>query len=379
MQKVIFWQNSPSIHQVAYIRKLAEIYPGSIYVVSEKPLSQKRIYQGWSQPDFRPAQLALNPTRKERKSIIDKNSDSINIFSGICSYPETYWTLKQTAKQNQQISIMSEAFNSSRIFGRVSNNISNHCFNRFRKHIRFVLPIGELAKANFINLRFTNDYVFPFGYFVAPPFTLSYTNKSNSQSMIFAFVGQLIKRKGIDLLFKAISRLTENFTLRIFGSGNHETQLRRLAASLHIDHCIEWYGALPNENIREQLQQADYLILPSRFDGWGAVVNESLSCGTPVIVSSSCGASDLVQEDWLGYTFTSGSIEALSAILSNVLQGGPIPIERRKRISSWAQKAISPEAAADYFVSIINFVNNGSVKPFPPWHPKTNRACDSLL
>lgn len=36
---------------------------------------------------------------------------------------------------------------------------------------------------------------------------------------------------------------------------------------------------------------ADYLILPSLYDGWGAVVNEGLQSGCKVLVSKDCGAS----------------------------------------------------------------------------------------
>jgi len=48
---------------------------------------------------------------------------------------------------------------------------------------------------------------------------------------------------------------------------------------------------------------SDYLILPSKYETWGLVANESMSMGTPCIVSDSCGcANDLVLNN-NGYIF----------------------------------------------------------------------------
>jgi glycosyltransferase involved in cell wall biosynthesis len=52
-------------------------------------------------------------------------------------------------------------------------------------------------------------------------------------------------------------------------------------------------------------------VLPSRFDGWGAVVNEALMVGTPVICSNRCGASDVIENGRNGYVFEAGSARAL--------------------------------------------------------------------
>lgn len=47
------------------------------------------------------------------------------------------------------------------------------------------------------------------------------------------------------------------------------------------------------EEIPSILSNQDILILPSIYDGWGAVVNEALQSGLYVISSNQCGAKDL--------------------------------------------------------------------------------------
>ncbi|MDZ7907834.1 MAG: glycosyltransferase, partial [Gemmobacter sp.] len=49
---------------------------------------------------------------------------------------------------------------------------------------------------------------------------------------------------------------------------------------------------------------ADVLVLPSKSEPWGLVVNEAMICGLPVVVSDKCGSAiDLVQDGKTGFSF----------------------------------------------------------------------------
>ena len=64
-----------------------------------------------------------------------------------------------------------------------------------------------------------------------------------------------------------------------------------------------------------EIARHDLFLLPSRFDGWGAVVNEALMCGVPVVCSDNCGAAELLGESWRGEVFRTGSAAGLKDIL----------------------------------------------------------------
>ena len=68
---------------------------------------------------------------------------------------------------------------------------------------------------------------------------------------------------------------------------------RMIDLSKGMDH-IYLKPFMDNTKVRLAIEEADLLVLPSRFDGWGAVVNEALGAGTPVLVSDLCGSSYLV-------------------------------------------------------------------------------------
>jgi glycosyltransferase involved in cell wall biosynthesis len=106
--------------------------------------------------------------------------------------------------------------------------------------------------------------------------------------------------------------------------------------------------------------------VPSRWDGWGLVVNEALSVGTPAIVSSCCGAAELITHGRNGYVVPSGDVEALRRCLEELL-------ERRRewpslRAAAFASgRSLSTEVVGPYLVECIRHMVHGGRRPCPPW------------
>jgi glycosyltransferase involved in cell wall biosynthesis len=183
-------------------------------------------------------------------------------------------------------------------------------------------------------------------------------------------VGQLIYQKGLDVLIQALAMThAESCFLHIIGNGSEETSYENLAKRQQVDPFIQWHGTMPNEQVLDHMAKADLLVLPSRYDGWGAVVNEALTVGTPVLASDACGASCLLTSDFLGDVFPSGNTSKLAAVLKKRTARGPLPIEERTKIREWAGRSIAPEAVAGYLMEIL--CRAKSQKSFdglrPPW------------
>lgn len=124
----------------------------------------------------------------------------------------------------------------------------------------------------------------------------------------FLFVGNLTWEKGIDLLISAFKALEiPGKTLTLVGAIQGD-----MLELIGRPPNVEWLGHLSSESLREEYRRADVLILPSRLDGFGLVVAESMATGTPVIVSSAAGAKDLVRRGENGWIFESESSTALA-------------------------------------------------------------------
>lgn len=131
--------------------------------------------------------------------------------------------------------------------------------------------------------------------------------------------GRLIPQKGFDLLIDAFARLDDPSTrLVIAGSGPEEKALRQKAAASGCGDRIKMLGYVPD--IRPFLDEARLFVLPSRFEGFGAVVVEALGAGRPVIATASTPAVDDVLTDAeRGLVVPIEDVPALTAAMRTLL------------------------------------------------------------
>lgn len=123
--------------------------------------------------------------------------------------------------------------------------------------------------------------------------------------VVFAYAGQLIHRKGLDLFLRAAAELkargVNGFKLRFIGGGN-TAWLDRQIHEVGLENHVECAGFLSGAALRGAMQSADVFVLPTRQDTYGAVVHEAACLGLPLLVSRHAGAAEaLVQERRNGF------------------------------------------------------------------------------
>lgn len=131
---------------------------------------------------------------------------------------------------------------------------------------------------------------------------------------VFLSVGALCRRKGIDILLKAFAKLNAtDWCLVLCGLDQSNGACMALARRLAIEDRVLFLGAYPAARIAEVYMAADVFVLSSRFDGWGAVLNEAASLGMPLIGTDLCGASWHVVEPGVnGFRVRAGSVSSLA-------------------------------------------------------------------
>jgi glycosyltransferase involved in cell wall biosynthesis len=153
--------------------------------------------------------------------------------------------------------------------------------------------------------------IIPYGF---PPVnnTRNYHSFDNGRRIKILFVGSLSQRKGIADLFQAVEDLSSKVELTIVGAKPNTTCVALENALLK----HRWIPSLSHDKILKLMAENDVFIFPSLFEGFGLVITEAMSQGTPVITTERTAGPDLIVNDENGWLIEAGSSSQLkNAIL----------------------------------------------------------------
>jgi glycosyltransferase involved in cell wall biosynthesis len=360
----IFWQPVLSILNSSFLRSLSEIQ--NVILVSEMQMSEKRIKHGFYIPDTGAAKVVVAPDNIQIEELL-QNTDAIHIFSGIRAFKMPSKVLKLAVKRKLNIGIFTEPFNWMGLKGKMRFLKYNLLRIKFAKHIEFIIVTGVRGRWCYESAGFKKSIIYDWAYFTEIPQIEIKTHANNKPKLLF--IGSIDRRKNILALVDVCKAVGVIDQLTIIGIGPLEKKLRK---AIENTKCT-YLGRVFNLEVHQKIADSDVLILPSLYDGWGAVINEALMCGTPAIASENCGSSILLR----GIRGRVFSIEKnnLKNVLSDFLQYLPYEMAQREEIRNWALQNISGEIAAQYFMEIINHVNKEiSQRPVAPW--LINESCE---
>lgn len=152
------------------------------------------------------------------------------------------------------------------------------------------------------------------------------TPQPDNEVFTMLFLSRIHPKKGLELLFEAISRLDLDVKLKIAGKGDETyiKSLNQLALQLNISQKIDWIGWKNREAKFTELVKADVFVLTSFNENFANVVIESLSVGTPVLISDKVGLSNYIIENNLGWV-TQLTVDSIVSTLRSAV------LDRQKR------------------------------------------------
>ena len=197
------------------------------------------------------------------------------------------------------------------------------------RRAKAIVAIGSRAKNDY-QQRFPNARVEQLPYFC--DLTKFKRERPKNPEPVFLFCGQMIERKGIDLLIQAFDRIRGNGIKAKLILAGRETPLTQ---KLHPD--IEIAGFTAPSDLPDLFARADVFVLPSRHDGWGVVINQAIGAGLPIISSTAVGAAtDLVESGTNGVLVPPGQLEPLTEAIRNLALD---PSARESMAKASAEKA----------------------------------------
>ncbi|MEB3357459.1 MAG: glycosyltransferase family 4 protein [Synechococcales bacterium] len=167
---------------------------------------------------------------------------------------------------------------------------------------------------------------------------------------------RLVHRMGLDKLLSAIAQLgpqKSNLWLAIAGKGPLREALEQQVLDLELEDQVRFLGFLPDEQLPLAYQAADLTVMPSQsLEGFGLVLLESLSSGTPTLCTPVGGMPEVIA----GFSpelITASPQEGAIATTLDAILTGQIPLPGRDACREYASTHFSWPTIADQIKQVL--------------------------
>lgn len=164
-------------------------------------------------------------------------------------------------------------------------------------------------------------------------------------------VGQYFDYKGMDVALEA-ARLDESLRYKFVGMGNR-TELFLQDFAGEIPPNVEIIPFLQKADLEREYQYCRLLVLPSRQECWGLVINEAASFGTPIVSTWGSGAAvEFLADEYPEFLAQSGDTIGLLRCIRNCM--GKKTIEDYQRYLLKKTKKYSIENIVKIHICLID-------------------------
>lgn len=329
----------------------------------DEGVSLERQRLGWGDPDFGDATVVVAPDAATRKDLLlSADPATVHILSGFNAYEGVVQTHQLVRAHRLRHLILSESLDPRGLKGRLRMTLRRLQARQLRPQPDGVLAIGSLASQQLARM-FSSVTPIPFAYFpeVQPP---ALTQRPSTEALRVAYVGGFHHWKAPDRLLTALKDVRRPWTLEVAGDGSGRARLMAQADELGLGSQVTWHGPVANAGAVQLMARSDLLVVPSRYDGWGAVVNESLLVGTPVLCTPAVGAHQLVAAP------ADGAVaESVPALTAHIDTAPCQSSTARAKLSVRSTARFSAARGAEYLAGVVSSVAEGHAPPPAPWLP----------
>ena len=206
------------------------------------------------------------------------------------------------------------------------------------------LAIGKKNRNYYLKHKINKKKIVLVPYVVDNNFFYLKKKFKKNKKLTYLFAAKLKKRKGCDLLLKAINliknkKFQSNTKFIIAGEGKMRSEIKNFIKIKKLKNV----SLLPFQNqskLKKLYQKSDIFIMPSIKEPWGLTVNEAMCGENAIICSDKVGsAADLVNNNYNGYIFKSNDENDLSKkilkIYNNKNKIKTFKSNSKKIISKW--------------------------------------------
>ncbi len=172
-------------------------------------------------------------------------------------------------------------------------------------------------------------------------------------ALVIGTVGQLVKRKSVDNLLRAVQKVGGSATpihVLIVGAGPEEQPLRALAATLGVGDRTHFAGF--QKQPLPWLAAMDIFVLASSKEGLPRVILEAMLLSKPVVAARAVGSTELVVDGDTGFLYAHGDVDTLAARLAELAGEA----ELRARLGARGRERVLAEFSIERYVAGVEQV-----------------------
>ena len=325
---ITFVSNYINHHQLPFCRAMSALENVEFHFIQTMPMEQKRVEMGWAVDVSGFPFVSLLYEEREKCENLILGSD-VTIFG---------WT------EGSIEDLEEKRLSSGKLSFRVSERIYREgqwkfispkgLIHKYHEHIKYrkepvyLLCAGAYVASDFALIHSYPGKMLKWGYFPegrAAGEKPDGSKDQNSEQQIASeplrkvrilWAGRLIDLKHPEFAVEVARTLSENtydFEMSIVGDGPKKEELSSLISKYGLESSVTLAGGKKPAQVLEDMEKADVFLFTSNYlEGWGAVVNEAMSCGCCVVASKEAGAVPFLIEDGVnGLTYSDGSLEDL--------------------------------------------------------------------
>ena len=319
MKKVLYITNIESPYRVRFFNELAKHCDLTVLYEREKSANRNAEWARSEQSDYRKKYL-------NGISVKDENAFSFGIFKGILNgYDHIIVGCYNSPVQMMAILVMrllripymlnldGEPFLNG-------NSIKAKLKHFFICGAEAYLVAGEKS-AESLRAVVGEKSVIPYYFSSLSDAEIAsnaeYANKERNNTILV--VGQYFDYKGMDVALET-ARLDESLCYKFVGMGSRTEQFLQDFAG-EIPPNVEIVPFLQKADLEREYQICRMLVLPSRQECWGLVVNEAASFGTPIVSTWGSGAAvEFLADEYPQFLAQPGDAEDLLRCIRDCLE-----------------------------------------------------------
>lgn len=356
---VFLWEPYVCAHMLPWVYGIVkDERVKAVYYIAPCTVIDYRKSMGWSDEDLPKddgVNYIIDPDDVRLKAIYETDTENaIHIYHGLAvNHIEGHY-FKFGLKYNVKRSICYEG--PKTLFHPLWQHYLNFYLRKYKyvKYIDNVFAIGDASEKYYKSIS-KKWNVYPFMYATKAPATISVQRKETFMNV--CYVGTLSDLKNVSYMIDELSSLPKSsYHLDIYGDGEERGKIEKQIDALGLSDVVSIKGYQKLEVIYDVLPQYDVLCLPSKLDGWGAVVNEAVMRGVYALCSDQCGAAQMLKNHLLGKSFELKS-GALAKEFSYVLDHLASIREQTQQRIEWC-KRITGDVIGRYILDKILLGNN---------------------